>query len=396
MSAEHLLDNVVLFARTLRAARLAVPANAAIDAVRALEIVGVERRDDVCNALRAVLVSRQEDVDRFERLFNQFWQLRVVSSPSVTALVAASRRAATSVSQSPGAIHGDVDDLADRQDDRVAPIRTYSHSDVWRTKDFATYDAADLARARTAIAEMTWTPGLRTTRRWVAGRGHVADPRRLLRVNLRHGGEPLVIPHRVRRLARRRLVVLCDVSASMTPYTRLLLLFLHALAARYPAIELFLFSTRLTRVTRPFVDRPLGDALTHVRDTARDWSGGTRIGEALRTFNVEWSRRVLRGGAVALLISDGWDLGEPDLLQAEIARLQRACHRLIWLNPLAGSPGYEPLTRGMRAALPSVDDFLSVRNMASLEVLAERLAVLPAPRRRGSRRGSVLIARRIG
>jgi uncharacterized protein with von Willebrand factor type A (vWA) domain len=256
---------------------------------------------------------------------------------------------------------------------------------VWRTKDFATYDADDLARARSAIANLAWTPGVRTTRRWMPGRGHAVDPRRLLRINLRHGGEPLVIPHRTRRLARRGLVVLCDVSGSMTPYTRLLLLFLHTLASRQQGIEVFLFSTRLTRITRQFVDRPIGDALTHVRDTARDWSGGTRIGEALRTFNVEWSRRVLRGGPVVVLISDGWDLGEPDLLKAEIARLHRACHRLIWLNPLVGSPGYEPLTRGMRAALPSIDDFLSVRNMASLEVLAERLATIPT-RRGASRR----------
>jgi uncharacterized protein len=395
MSAGHLLDNVVLFARMLRAARLAIPANATVDAVRALEIVGIERRDDVCNALRAVMVSRQEDVQRFERLFNQFWQLRALSPAPVTPLTTP-RRAITSVARQISAgIPGDVDDLADREDEGAAATRTYSASDVWRTKDFATYDADDLARARTAIANMTWTPGLRTTRRWVAGRGHAVDARRLLRVNLRHGGEPLVIPHRIRRLARRRLVVLCDVSGSMAPYTRLLLLFLHALASRHQAIELFLFSTRLTRITRQFVERPIGDALTHVRDTARDWSGGTRIGEALRTFNVAWSRRVLRGGPVALLISDGWDLGEPDLLKAEIARLHRGCHRLIWLNPLAGSPGYEPLTRGMRAALPSVDDFLSVRNMASLEVLAERLAALPA-RRRGSPRGSVLMARRIG
>ncbi len=157
----------------------------------------------------------------------------------------------------------------------------------------------------------------------------------------------------------------------------MLLLFIHALAYRRRSIELFLFSTRLTRVTREFVNRPIADALARVRETARDWSGGTRIGEALRAFNLEWARRVLRGGPTVLLISDGWDLGDPDLLTAEIARVQRGSFRLIWLNPLIGSPGYEPLTRGMRAALPFVDDFLSVRNMTSLDELASHLGALP-------------------
>jgi uncharacterized protein with von Willebrand factor type A (vWA) domain len=178
------------------------------------------------------------------------------------------------------------------------------------------------------------------------------------------------------------LVVLCDVSGSMAPYTHILLLFIHALAHRYASVELFLFSTRLTRVTRHFADRPIDSALAHVRDTARDWSGGTRIGEALRRFHVEWARRVLRRGPAVLLISDGWDLGDPDLLRTEIARLRRGSFRLIWLNPLVGSPGYEPLTRGMRAALPFVDDLLSVRNLVSLESLASHLEALPDRRRR--------------
>ena len=236
------------------------------------------------------------------------------------------------------------------------------------------------------IARLAWTPGVRVTRRWVAGSGGAVDPRRLLRVNARHGGEPLVIPRRERRRAPRPLVVLCDVSGSMEPYTRMLLLFVHAMARRRRSVEVFVFSTRLTRITRPFVGRPIDAALTRVRDVVKDWSGGTRIGEALRTFHVQWGRRVLRRGPVVLLISDGWDLGEPEMLKAEIARLQRGCFRLIWLNPLIGSPGYAPLTRGMRAALPHVDDFLSVRNMASLEALAARLEAAPDRSRGRSRR----------
>lgn len=195
-----------------------------------------------------------------------------------------------------------------------------------------------------------------------------------------------MIPRRERRLAPRPLVVLCDVSGSMEPYTRMLLLFVHALARRQRSIEVFVFSTRLTRITRPFVARPIDQALARVHDMVKDWSGGTRIGQALRTFHVLWGRRVLRRGPVVLLISDGWDLGEPELLTAEIARLQRGCSRLIWLNPLIGSPGYAPLTRGMRAALPHVDDFLSVRNMAGVEALAARLEALPVRGRAQPRR----------
>jgi uncharacterized protein with von Willebrand factor type A (vWA) domain len=153
----------------------------------------------------------------------------------------------------------------------------------------------------------------------------------------------------------------------------MLLLFAHALAGGSRRLEVFVFSTQLTRVTRQFAGPSAGAALLRVRDAVRDWSGGTRIGEALHRFNTQWARRVLRRGPVILLISDGWDLGDPEILGREVARLQRSAHRLIWLNPLIGSAGYEPLTRGLRAALPFVDDFLSVRDMASLESLARHL-----------------------
>jgi uncharacterized protein with von Willebrand factor type A (vWA) domain len=385
---ENLLQNVLLFARTLRASGLAVAANATMDAVRALEVVGIERRDDVRDALRAVLISRPEDLAAFDRVFMQFWRAWPTRTGArLPRPLAVPRRATTRVQwTAPGGAPSDVGGYVPPHDDESARVVTYSSTEVWRTKDFATYDGADLAQARALIDKLTWTPGLRLTRRWTPGVGQVVDLRRILRANLRHGGEPLIIPHRMRRLVPRPLVLLCDVSGSMEPYIRVLLLFIHALAHRRRSIELFLFSTRLTRVTRHFVRNPLDQALMHVRDVARDWSGGTRIGEALRTFNVDWARRVLRCGPAVLLISDGWDLGDPGLLKTEIARLRRASFRLIWLNPLVGSPGYEPLTRGMSAALPFVDDFLSVRNMASLESLATHLEALPPRRRRRSQR----------
>jgi hypothetical protein len=194
-----------------------------------------------------------------------------------------------------------------------------------------------------------------------------------LRANASRGHEWLIIPRRTRRTTPRPLVLICDVSGSMEPYARLLLLFAHAIAGDARRVEVFVFSTRLTRVTRQFATRRAQVAMSAVREAVGDWSGGTRIGAAIRSFNVHWARRVLRGNPVLLLISDGWDLGDPQELAREMARLQRSVRRLIWLNPLLGSPGYEPLARGMHAALPFVDDFLPVHNMVSLEALAERL-----------------------
>jgi uncharacterized protein with von Willebrand factor type A (vWA) domain len=173
----------------------------------------------------------------------------------------------------------------------------------------------------------------------------------------------------------------------MEPYTRMLLLFVHAMARRQRAVELFLFSTRLTRITRQFAGPSLDLALARLREVVKDWSGGTRIGEALRTFHRQFGRRVLRRGPVVLLISDGWDLGDPELLRLQMARLYRRCFRVIWLNPLVGSPGYEPLTRGMRAALPYVHDFMPVRNIVSLEALAAHLERLPSHGHRRSASG---------
>jgi hypothetical protein len=374
----HLAEHLVLFVRMLRAQGVSVRAGGTLDAAEALDHVGLERRDDVRDALRAVLVSRHDDLPRFDRVFDRFWRVWPAAGGSgLPQPIQPPRRGVTTVQwQASASIPPEEHEAAGPQD-TPDTVRTYSAADVWREKDFAAYSAAETARARAAIARLVWTPGDRVTRRWVPGSGGAVDLRRLLRVNARHGGEPLVIPRRERRLAPRPLVVLCDVSGSMEPYTRMLLLFVHAMARRQRSIEVFVFSTRLTRITRPFVARPIDQALARVRDMVKDWSGGTRIGQALRMFHVRWGRRVLRRGPVVLLISDGWDLGEPELLTAEIARLQRGCSRLIWLNPLIGSPGYAPLTRGMRAALPHVDDFLSVRNMAGVEALAARLEALP-------------------
>jgi uncharacterized protein with von Willebrand factor type A (vWA) domain len=383
----HIAANLLLFVRSLRAAGAAVPPGAALGAVAALEQVGVERREDVRGALRAVLVNRHEDLARFDRLFDRFWRTWPAAGSNLPQPIQPPRRAITKVQWLAGTTVPPEEFSAETPAEAPDIVRTYSSVAQWRTKDFAAYSPEDTARARAVIAAMNWNPGVRRTRRWAAGGGEIVDLRRLLRVNARHGGEPLFIPRRQRRITPRSLVVLCDVSGSMEPYTRMLLLFVHAMARRRRSVELFVFSTHLTRITRQFADRSLDVALGRLRDVVKDWSGGTRIGEALRAFHVQFGRRVLRRGPIVLLISDGWDLGPPEVLQAQMARLHRGCFRLVWLNPLIGTPGYEPLTRGLRAALPYVDDFLPVRNLASLEALAAHLETLPArsPGRRAPR-----------
>jgi len=188
------------------------------------------------------------------------------------------------------------------------------------------------------------------------------------------------VPSRSRLFKRRPLLLLCDVSGSMERYARMLLTFTHGLVGKWRQVDVFVFATRLTRLTHEIDRQVPSSAIPRIPQNVSDWGGGTKIGEALRAFNVTWARRVMSHDPVVLLISDGWDRGEPHVLTREIRRLQRSCHRLIWLNPLLGSPDYQPLTRGMQAALPFVDDFLPVHNLESLDALARHLNRLPANR----------------
>jgi hypothetical protein len=243
-------------------------------------------------------------------------------------------------------------------------------------KDFAALTPDEIAEAGAALSRLVWNPGERRTRRWVRGRGPRIDLRRALADSLRTGGDVVKLRRRARRTRPRPLVLLCDVSGSMERYSRLLLHFAHAVTKRHHHVEAFLFSTQLTRITRQLrMPRP-DDALAAVSRAVPDWSGGTRIGGAVKEFHQRWSRRVLNGGPVVLLISDGWDRGDPAVLGEQIARLQRSCHRLVWLNPLIGTADYAPLTRGLQAALPFVDDFLPARTLTNLADLAVHLNAL--------------------
>ena len=379
----HLLHNLLLFGRVLRGLGLDVHSGRMVDVVHALDVVGVRRKRDFRQTLRTMLVHRQRDLALFDEAFDVFWR---PPKDDLTTLdlrsIGEQRRFRQPQAAPPSAGDAARDDGEGEgsQGERVDLTRTYSAREVLRQKDFAEFTAAEIDTARRMMDELQWQLGERRSRRWVSGRGAAIDLRRAARRNLRYGGELLDLPLLKRKQKPRSLVLLCDVSGSMERYTRMLLHFIHSVADNWDRVEAFLFATRLTRVTDRLSRRGIDDAVTGVARAVPDWAGGTRIGESLKTFNYRWSRRTLGWGSVVLVISDGWDRGDPEVLGRETARLQRSSYRLIWLNPLLGSETYEPLTRGMQAALPFVDDHLPVHNLASLQDLAEHLNALPPHR----------------
>ena len=390
-----LLRNLLHFGRLLRRLGLDVPGGRMRDVAEALAYVDLGRRAEFYHTLRSLLVHRVQDMELFDDAFRVFWRhphgdwtetnLRAMGE---------TRRSGEPKYESElppsDAAHGKSRERTYRVE-RMAALSYSQREGLW-VKDFERFTVEEVTAAQQMITDLDWQLGERKSKRWTAGRGAALDLRRAVRANMRYGGELIDLPTRRRKTKRRPLVLLCDVSGSMERYSRILLHFIHALtgAGRLGRVESFVFATRLTRITRQLSGRAVDDMVPALPRTIADFGGGTRIGEALHTFNVEWARRVRGNGPVVLLISDGWDRGDPEQLRAEMARLQRSCHRLVWLNPLLGSPDYLPLTRGMRAALPSVDDFLPVHNLASLETLARHLNTLPT--RRSGRRHVAAVA----
>ena len=375
----HILPNLLRFAEVLRRLGLdAGPANV-LDMVRATEHVHIGRRGEFYQAARSIFVHRRQDLPIFDEAFQVFWRKPNTARSGMDLRSMGEQRRFRKPQVSAGSDEPMDDALAldgGPDDDSVSRIdltRTYSAREVLRQKDFAQFSGQEIAEARRMMSSLRWDLGQRRTRRLVPGKGDSLDLRRTLRRSLQYGGELLDLAERGPRHRARSLALICDVSGSMERYTRMLLHFIHTIAAGQP-IEAFLFATRLTRITRQLRYRSIDQAIAEVARAVPDWAGGTRIGEAVKTFNYQWLRRTLRGQAIVMIISDGWDRGEPELLARETSRLQRSCHRLIWLNPLLGSPDYQPLTRGMQAALPYVDDFLPVHNMNSLQALADRLS----------------------
>jgi uncharacterized protein len=371
-----LVPNILLFGRVLRSAGLEVHPGRMLDALTALEYVGIRSREDLRATLSALLVHRREDLRLFEDAFDLFWRSHDVGEGGLP-LFSLGERPRVVVKRVSGSDVGlEIHDVTTEEDE--APRLTagaYSGSEVLRSKDFAELTNEEVRRAEALLADMGWQLGTRRTRRWRGGARGAVDMRRIARASLKYGGEPIELSLRERAEKPRPIVALCDVSGSMERYSRMLLQFLSGLVRGTARAESFLFATRLTRVTWHMSQGRARRGIAALARTVQDWGGGTRIGESLRAFNVHWARRVMRNGPIVLIVSDGWDRGDPGMLDREMARLRRRCHRLIWLNPLLGSASYEPLTRGMMAALGHVDEFLPAHNIASLEQLAAHLNV---------------------
>src|SRR5262245_18952016 len=368
------VPNRLLFGRMLRAAGVHVHRERMVDAIQATKWIGLRSRADLRATLSALLVHRHEDLPLFNEAFDLFFRAHESSELDLP-LFSLGERARIVMRRDSGAPQRlDLEsEAASAAAAASFAIGAYSTVEVSRAKDFADFTAAELEAARRLMLRMRWQPGIRRTRRWQHASRGVIDMPRLLRANLMRGGELINLPRCIRREAPRPIVMLADVSGSMDRYSRMLLAFASGLTRSARQVESFVFATRLTRVSR-LVSAATGYHVVSrmVRDL-QDWGGGTRIGEALHTFNTTWARRVMRHGPVILIVSDGWDRGDPQLLAQELARLRRRCSRLIWLNPLLGSAGYEPLTRGMQAALEHIDDFMPAHNLRSLEDLAAHL-----------------------
>jgi uncharacterized protein with von Willebrand factor type A (vWA) domain len=393
VDGRQLLATSVEFGRALRRAGLPIDLGAAIDFSRALTLVHLGDRDEVKAAGATIFIRRFDDLEVYSRVFEQFWRSRRqpfnVSDltqlappspdqepPADADATEGSRRPGAQPRQSPLAPSPAGDAADDRPLDGVivAPD-AYSHGELIRHKEFERMSQAELRDAERLIDLLR--PRLeerRTRRQELHDHGAILAPRAMFRKNLGTGGDFVSWIWRRRTTKPRPLVVICDISGSMERQSRLLLRFVQAISGSAVRAESFVFSTRLTRVTRILRDRDRDRALAKVSEAVSDWAGGTRIGESLRVFNQKWSRRVLRSGAVVVIVSDGWDRGDPAVVGREMARLQRSCHRLVWLNPLAGAPGYQPLAAGMQAAYPFIDDFLPAGTVASLQRLGEVLA----------------------
>ncbi len=374
----YLLDNLLIFGRVLRDAGVDVHRGRLLDVVDALGHVDLGARDEVYHTCRALLVHRQEQIATFDRAFDAFWREHHEGNPANARRHDAPPAQAVEIAEV-AALHGPdappgLDDAEDEPAAKGGLI--WSDGGGLADKDFAAFTSEEIAEASSALSQLVWNPGMRRTRRWVPGRGSRIDLRRAIVRSIRTGGDIVVLARQARRVRPRALVLLCDVSGSMERYSRMLLHFAYALTARRRRVEAFLFSTQLTRITRQLRAARPDDALGAVARSVPDWSGGTRIGAAVKELHQRWSRRVLIGRPVVLLISDGWDRGDPGELGEQIARLQRSCHRLVWLNPLIGTADYAPLTRGLQAALPFVDDFLPARTLTNLADLAIHLNAL--------------------
>jgi len=402
---ERLLYRLTEFGRILWEVGIDVGPRKMLDLAETLDYVDITNKEDFYTTLKCSLLAKHEQEPVFDQMYLYYWYMRDRQDKKADDAPGAAKREERRMRLPPSELkrlaehlnapseqhkafrsemreserrrrfeeHSQEDD-----DDAADPQGTaYSAIEMLRKKDFESFTWDEVQEAKKLMAEMRWDLGLRPTRRKrPARRGSYPDMRRIVRRNLKYGAELLELTWREIKYKPRPLVIICDISGSMSMYSRFLLHFIHTISNGLLNVEAFVFGTRLTRITRQIKRRDVDDAVRDVSKTVQDWSGGTRIGDALHLFNRKWARRVLGRGAIVLIISDGWDRGDASMLEVEMDRLQHSCHRLIWLNPLLGSPDYRPLTIGMKTALPYIDDFLPAHNLDSLISLGNLLGTI--------------------
>ncbi|MEM9515451.1 MAG: VWA domain-containing protein [Actinomycetota bacterium] len=365
----------VAFTHALRHAGVAVPTRCTHTYADALATTGLGTRDGVYWAGRATLIHRPEDIGAYDDTFARFFDGHRASEAERADVLQVELLTDRDDDDDADDADADGDSLDEHADDDAITLR-WSSAETLRHKDFAEYTHEELLDAHQLMAELRFAGDRHTSLRREASPRPTAVPdvRRTVRAAMRSAGEPIARHHRRRTTRLRRLVLLLDVSGSMEPYARALLRFVQAAVAGRQRVEAFALGTRLTRVTRELGARDPDAALRAATDRVHDWSGGTRLGPCLRAFNDQWGIRGMARGATVVILSDGWDRGDPEQLAAEMQRLGRVAHRVIWVNPLKTTPGYAPLARGMAAALPHVDDFVEGHSVDALEQLAALVA----------------------
>jgi uncharacterized protein with von Willebrand factor type A (vWA) domain len=385
MAEGHLADNILYFARALRAAGMPVGPGAVLDALEAVNVARVGDRDDFYWTLHAVFVKRHEHSILFDQAFRIFFRRRGYIEKLIASMLPETSSPANKPPP-PGAqriqealFSGTNERGKPKEEVEVDASLTFSDREVLRTKDFAQMTSAEITAAKEAIARLALPLDRVHTRRLMASRrGRVIDIRRTLRASMKAGGAVIDLKYLGPRLKEPPIVALLDISGSMSQYTRLFLHFLHSITDARKRVTTFLFGTRLTNVTRAIRQRDPDEALAACSVNVADWSGGTRIATSLRAFNKHWARRVLGQGAVVLLITDGLERDADDTLSFEVDRLHRSCRRLIWLNPLLRFEGFEARAKGVRAMLPHVDELRSIHNLESMTDLVRALSGAPA------------------
>ena len=387
----RLHDAIASFGRFVRQAGCELGTGEIMNAVRATSYIDITNREDFKSALRATFITSHKFIPVFDQLFDLYWRNpdRLENVSDILRRLYESRLAQAELEsmkqQAEQMKQRHLDSFKPREEgegkqeseDKTFDLFVYSPEEILREKRFDAYTEDELKEAKEFLNRWRWEFGEKRLRRLKPGRKrHRLNLRGTIRKNIFPTQDFVELAWREQKWKPRPLIILCDISGSMETYTRILMHFIFTLHAINPRLEAFTFGTRLNRITHTLRHKDVDDTMDLLTTSIKDWSGGTRIGETLETFNLLWARRVLGGGAVVLIISDGWDTGNVEKLKNEIDRLHRSCHRLIWLNPNLGYDDFQPLTRGVQTLLPYTDIFLPIHNLNSLVDLGKVLATL--------------------